>query len=423
MDVLSDRRSPKMKKIYLLVLAVIVIAGALYLFSPVSVNVGLKAAAKGEASPQTPAAKEHPSGSSPGQAQPPAGEIDQSATVEVPRDKQRMMGIKTVAAAMTQIKKRVRTVGRVEYDERKLTTVNIKVEGWVETLYADYAGKYVTKGTPLAEIYSPELTAVQLEYLNLLKWKPLVGFRYQRNIEFSLGDRLNNIGKLTFNDLDPLVDVAKQKFALWGIPDEKIKEIEANKEPMKTLTITSPASGYVIQKPVFKGTRVAPGDKLFDIVDLSTVWVLADIYEYEIPFVKVGQKARITLSSYPEREFQSRVDFVYPTLSGQTRTVKARFVVPNTGGLLKPQMFANVEMEIDLGEKLAIPETAILDTGTRQVVYVEQGEGYFAPRQVRPGIRGSGIVEILDGLKGGEKVASSAVFLIDSEAKLKGLGQ
>jgi Cu(I)/Ag(I) efflux system membrane fusion protein len=344
-------------------------------------------------------------------------------TVEIPPDKQQIIGLKTVEAAIRPLRKTIRTVGRVEFDERKITTVNIKVEGWVEKLYADYTGKYVKKGEPLAEVYSPELLSVQIEYLNLLKWKPNLGLRTQRNIEFSLGDRFNNVGRLTIYDLDPLVEVAKQKMSFWDISEEQIAEIEKNKKPMKTLTVRSPASGYVFQKPAIRGARVAPGDKLFDIVDLSTVWVLADIYEYEMPFVKTGQKARITLSHYPGKEFLSKVDFVYPSLSGQTRTVKARFVIPNPNVLLKPQMFANAEIEIDLGKKLAIPETAVLDTGTRQVVYIDRGDGNFAPRLVKLGIRSNGFAEVLSGIKAGEKVASSAVFLIDSEAKLKGVDQ
>ena len=238
------------------------------------------------------------------------------------------------------MKKTLRTVGRVEYDERKLTTVNIKVEGWIEKLYADYTGKYVKKGTPLAEIYSPELMSVQLEYLNLVAMQSNWGFRSQRNVEFSWGDRYGTVGRVTTNDPEGLFKVAKQKLSLWEITDEQVKEIETSKKPIKTLTVKSPASGYVFQKPVFKGTRVAPGDKIFDVVDLSTVWVLADIYEYEIPFVKTGQKAKITLSYYPQKEFSSKVDFVYPSLSGQTRTAKARFVIP-TNLLLKPQMFAD----------------------------------------------------------------------------------
>jgi membrane fusion protein, copper/silver efflux system len=350
-------------------------------------------------------------------------EQDRVAMVEVAIERQRMIGIKTVAATIKPMKKTFRTVGRVEFDERKLTTINSKVEGWIDKLYANHAGQYVKQGMPLVEIYSPELMSIQLEYLNLLKWKSTLGFRSQRNIEISLGDRLNTLGKLTINDLDPLVDVFKQKFALWDISEEQIKEIETSKKPIRTLTITSPTSGYVFQKPVFKGTRVVPGDKIFDIVDLSTIWVLADIYEYEIPLIKVGQNAKITLSYYPGKEFTAKVDFIYPSLSGQTRTAKARFVLPNSNLLLKPQMFANIEMEIDLGKRFSIPETAVLETGTRQIVYVNMGDGYFAAQQIKTGERANGMIEVLSGLKDGEKVAFSAVFLIDSEAKLKGVSQ
>jgi membrane fusion protein, copper/silver efflux system len=353
----------------------------------------------------------------------PRGISDESEAVEVQPEQQQMMGMKSIAAAVIPMKKTLRTVGRIEYNEEKLTTVNSKVEGWVEKLYAAYTGKYVKKDTPLAEIYSPELMSTQLEYLNLLNMASTLTPRSQRNIEFSWGDRYGTVGRATVYDPEALLLVAKQKLALWEIPEEQIKEIGKSRKPIKTMTIKSPVSGYVFQKPVSKGSRVAPGDKIFDIVDLSTVWVMADIYEYEIPFVKVGQKARITLSYYPEKEFFAKVDFVYPSLSGQTRTIKARFTVPNPNLLLKPQMFANVEMEIDLGERLAVPETSVLDTGKRQVVYVDLGDGHFAGRQITTGDRANGMVEVLRGLKAGEKVASSSVFLIDSEAKLKGVGQ
>jgi Cu(I)/Ag(I) efflux system membrane fusion protein len=401
-----------MKKIYLAGLAVILFFLLIYFLLPVRQGMNKKVAdAITVATP--------PSSSPIGMKQ--EEDSNQTIIVEVPPERRQTMGIRTATATVKPMKKTLRTIGRVEYDERKLTTVNIKVEGWIEKLYADYTGKYVSKGAPLADIYSPELISTQLEYINLLNWKSSVGLRTQRNIEFNWGDRFGTVGRLTVYDLDPLIDVAKQKFALWEIPEEQMKEIEVSKKPVKTMTIKSPASGYVFQKPVFKGTRVAPGDKIFDIVDLSTVWVLADIYEYEIPFVKVGQNARITLSYYPGKEFSSKVDFIYPSLSGQTRTVKVRFVLPNPNLLLKPQMFTNVEMELNLGERLSIPETAILDTGTRQVVYVDLGDGNFSPRQIKAGDRANGMVEILGGLKAGEKVASSAVFLIDSEAKLKGV--
>ena len=309
-----------MKKIYLAGLAVILLFLMIYFLLPVRQDMNKKVA-------NTTTVADPSSASSIGTKQ--EGDSNQTIIVEVPPEIQQTMGIRTFAAAVRPMKKTLRTIGRVEYDERKLTTVNIKVEGWIEKLYADYTGKYVSKGAPLADIYSPELISTQLEYINLLNWKSSVGLRTQRNIEFNWGDRFGTVGRLTVYDLDPLIDVAKQKFALWEIPEEQMKEIEKSKKPIKTMTIKSPASGYVFQKPVFKGTRVAPGDKIFDIVDLSTVWVLADIYEYEIPFVKVGQNARITLSYYPGKEFSSKVDFIYPSLSGQTRTAKVRFVLPN----------------------------------------------------------------------------------------------
>jgi len=344
-------------------------------------------------------------------------------SVEIPLEKQRLIGVKTSEVKVLPLRKTLRTIGRVEFDERKLTTVNVKVEGWVEKLYADYTGKYVKKGEPLAEIYSPELTSTQLEFLNLLEWKKDKSHRFQRNIEFEWGDRYGTTGKMITFDIDAMIQVAKQKLALWEISEAEIKALEDGKGPLKTMTVRAPSSGYVFQKPAFKGTRVAPGDKIFDVVDLSSVWVIADVYEYEIPFVKIGQKARITLSYFPGKEYISKVDFIYPSLSGQTRTAKARFVIPNPGMLLKPQMFANVEMDLDLGERLAIPATAVLDTGARQVVYVDTGDGYFAPRQIKLGDRDDSMVEVTSGLKTGEKVASSAVFLIDSEAKLKGISQ
>jgi len=167
--------------------------------------------------------------------------------------------------------------------------------------------------------------------------------------------------------------------------------------------------------------RVMAGEKLFDIADLSSIWITADIYEYELPLLKVGEPATIQLSYFPGREFSSRIDYIYPTLAGETRTAKARFVIPNPGLQLKPQMFTNVELQVDLGKKLSIPEDAVLDTGLRQIVYVDKGNGYFEPREVRIGIRAEKLVEIIEGLKAGDKIAAAANFLIDSEAKLKGV--
>jgi Cu(I)/Ag(I) efflux system membrane fusion protein len=341
--------------------------------------------------------------------------------VEISREKQKLIGVKKVEVALQQMGKIVRTVGRVEPDEGRLFTVNSKTETWVEKLFATYTGKFVKKGEPLAEVYSPELLANQLEYQNLLRWKTEKGHRLQRNVEFSWGDRYNTTGRMLTFDIDALLRVAQQRLKFWDFTDEQIKRLDEGADPLRTFTLYSPAAGYIIQKPAVQGRRFDPGEKLFDIADLSAVWVLADIYSYELPLIKPGQTARITLTHFPGKEFTSKIDFIYPQLSSETRTAKVRFVLPNPGDLLKPQMFGNVEIRIDLGKRLAIPDDAILDTGTRKVVFVEKGEGTFEPREVAVGYRGEGLTEIVKGLKAGDRVVSSGNFLIDSEAKLRGV--
>lgn len=341
---------------------------------------------------------------------------------EILPDRQKLIGLKTAEVLRTRMIKTIRTVGRIELDERKLTTVNIRYEGWVEKLYADFSGKYVKRGEPLAEIYSPEAASIQLEYLNLMKWKNQVP-RFQRTIEFEWGDRFGTNGRFVTYDPELLVEVARQKFKLWGFTDKDIQRLEKTKNAYRAITVRSPADGYIIEKPTLKGSRIAPGDKLCDIADLSELWVLADVYAYELPFLKIGQSARISLSNFPGSTLDSKIDFIYPTLSGSTRTVKVRFVVPNPDGLLKPQMFANVEMEADLGERLSIPREAVFDTGIRQIVYVDVGDGFFQAQRVRTGVRTESSIEILDGLEPGNRVVARPVFLVDSEAKLKGLSE
>jgi len=335
---------------------------------------------------------------------------EEPPTVEIPVDKQPMIGVKTVEASLHQLQKVIRTVGRVEYDERKLATVNAKFEGWIEKLHIDYTGRYVKKGEPLAEIYSPELVATQQEFINAVTWS-------RRNSNAGTDAMKNMLSK----DAQSLVDAARQRLALWDISEEQIKKIEETGKPIKTLTLYSPVSGYVVQKMAIRGMRVMPGEKLFDIADLNTVWIVADIYENELPLVKEGQSAKISLSYFPGREMNAVIDYVYPSLSAETRTAKVRFTVPNPALQLKPQMFTNVEVAIPLGKKLAVPAEAVLDTGVRQIVYVDKGDGYFEPREIKTGLRVEGMQEVLAGLRPGEKIASSAIFLIDSEAQIKGV--
>ncbi len=346
------------------------------------------------------------------QPAPTAPSSPQKTTAEVPSlqispEKQQLIGVKTVEVSLKPMEKVIRTVGRIEYDERKLATVNTKVEGWIERLYVDYTGKYVKKGGPLAEIYSPELFATQQEFINLVKW--------------SKTQNTEGFGKMLARDAQQIFEAARERLRLWDITDSQIKKIEESGKPIRTLTIYSPVSGYIVQKMALQGMRVMPGEKLFDVADLSTVLVIADIYEYELPLIKMGDTAKINLSYFPGKEFFSTIDLIYPTLSEETRTTKVRFTIPNPDGGLKPNMYTDVQVKIDLGTKLAIPAEAVIDTGERHVVYVDKGGGNFEPREVALGLKAEEMVEVIRGLNAGERVASAANFLIDSEAKLKGV--
>jgi Cu(I)/Ag(I) efflux system membrane fusion protein len=353
----------------------------------------------------------------------PAQTQEEQPTVEIPLEKQQLIGVRTVVASIQSLEKIIRTTGKVEYDERKLTTVNTKVEGWIEKLYVNYTGIYVKKGEPLAELYSPELWATQQEFINLVKWSKKTGKTGMNAPKTSPSAHggSTDLATMLSTDADMLMEAAKQRLKLWDISDDQIKRIEESEKPIRTLTIYSPVSGYVLQKYAVQGMKVMSGEKLFDVSDLSNIWVVADIYEHELPVIKVGDTAKIQLSYFPGKELTSKIDFVSPTLSPETRTAQARFSIPNTGGKLKPGMFTDVELRINLGRKLAVPDEAVIDTGLRQIVYVDKGDGYFEPRAITPGVRAEKLVEVLSGLKAGEKVASSANFLIDSEAKLKGV--
>ena len=347
----------------------------------------------------------------PAKAQAPVkSEAEEAPLVEVPVDKQQMIGLKTVAVSRKPLRKTISTVGRIEADERKLATVTTKFEGWIEKLYVDYTGRRVRKGEPLAELYSPELFATQQEFINILKWKTQAG---------AVQD--DEIGRMYARDNEAIIDAARQRLRFLDISDEQIKEIETTGKAFRTLTLNSPVDGYVLQKNAVQGMRVMPGEKLFDIADLSTVWIIADIYEHELPLIREGDTAKIMMSYFPGKALSARIEYVSPTLSAETRTAKVRFSLPNPDGQLKPQMFTNVEIDVNMGTRLAIPDDAVIDTGMRQIVYVDKGDGYFEPREVMLGLRAEGLREVLRGLKAGEKVVSSATFLIDSEAQLKGI--
>ncbi len=337
-------------------------------------------------------------------------------TVHISRAKRQLINVRITTARIVPLVKTVRTVGVVTYDEDRLATVNTKVAGWIDKLYVDYTGMYVRKGQPLAKIYSPELYATQQEYLNVLKWAGNGGNRKGNATGGPMG-----INRMLASDADSMVAAARQRLELYDIPESEIKRIEATGRPIRDLTIYSPVSGYVVQKDAVAGLKAEPGQTLFNVADLSRVWILADIYEDDLSLVGTGQWADITLGAFPGRVFRARIDYVYPALSGQTRTAKVRFSMPNPGMRLKPQMYSDVLIKCDLGRRLAVPASAVIDTGLRQIVYLERGDGNFEPRQITTGVKTDTMVEVLSGLKPGDRVASAGTFLIDSESRLEGV--
>jgi Cu(I)/Ag(I) efflux system membrane fusion protein len=360
---------------------------------------------------------------------PPAAQeeqVQEVPQVEISPEQQKLIGVKTVRVSLSPFKKVIRTVGRVETDERRQATVNAKIEGWIERLYVNYTGAYVEKGEPLAEIYSPELLATQLEFIDALKW---AGKKFNaaqaghesRELGASNAEPVSDLQKMLNEDAAEALDAARQRLRLWDVSEAQLAEIEETGKPVRTVTLYSPVAGFVTEKMAVLGMKVMPGEKLFDVADLSSLWIIADVYEYDLPLIKTGQEAKISLDYITEKEISSRIDYIYPSISGETRTAKVRFSLSNLNNRLKPQMYTNVEISIDLGNKMTIPESAVIDTGERQVVYVDLGNGAFEPREVKLGLRTGGNAEVLKGLKEGEIVSTAANFLIDSEAQLRGV--
>jgi Cu(I)/Ag(I) efflux system membrane fusion protein len=325
-------------------------------------------------------------------------------TVQISPERQQLIGVKFGTVEIRPLEKVIRTVGRIDYDEKRITSVSLKVGGWIEDLYVDFTGKYVRKGEPLLTIYSPELVSTQEEYLLALAAK-------------------KSLTKSSFPEVaesgDSLAESARRRLKLWDITDEEIKGLEETGKAKKTLTLYAPFSGFVLEKSAYKGMNVMPGATLYKLGDLSVVWLYADIYEYELPFIRLGQQASIQLSYIPGETFTGKVIYIYPALNPETRTAKVRFEFPNPYDRLKPEMYANVEIKVRLGQKLAVPEGAIINTGIRQMAIIDKGDGYFEPREVKVGSKVDDYYEVISGLKAGERIVTSASFLVDSESNLK----
>ncbi len=316
------------------------------------------------------------------------------------------MGIRTAVIERGPMVKTIRTVGRVDYDEQRVTFVDTKFSGWIEQLHVDETGQQVENGQPLFDVYSPELYAAQQEYLAAIANLP-------RLAESTFAGAREEAAKL--------VEAAETKLKYMDISTEQIDRLRESMKTGKTLTIHSPARGIVTEKMALDGMYVKPGMRLYTIADLSRIWVYVDVYEYQLPWIRVGQEAIMTLPYVPGREFVGNVVYVYPYLEQQTRVIKVRLEFENPALELKPGMYANVRLESQLaGDALLIPREAYIDSGMRKVAFVDLGNGRFSPRDIQVGVEAEdGMVEVLYGIDEGEVVVTSGQFLLDAESKLK----
>ncbi len=315
-------------------------------------------------------------------------------------------GVRTAKVERRDLARKIRTVGRIDYDERLVTHVHTKFQGWVEKLYVEYEGQLVEKGARLLDVYSPELVSTQEELL--------VAQTYRDTTEKSTFSDISDGGSALFR-------AARRRLELWDIPDSAIERLLKTGEVRKTLTIYAPNRGVVTNLMVREGMEISANMNLYTIADLSRVWLYADIYEYELPWVKEGQRGVVDLSYLPGRTFEGVVTYVYPFLEAKTRTARARIELANPNLELKPEMFANVTIETDVRPQvLTVPEEAVIRSGRRNLVIISLSGGYFEPRDIELGIdSGDGWLEVRSGLSEGETVVTSGQFLLDSESKLQ----
>ena len=327
-----------------------------------------------------------------------------AGTVIISPEKQQLIGVRTGKVERRPLARTLRTTAQLTADETKIAHVHVKVSGYIDKVYVDYVGQLIKKGQPLFTIYSPDLVATQEEYLISKR-----GEKYLGNAPY----------KEVSAGADSLLAASRDRLKLWDISDEQIKKLDETGEVSKTMIFYSPITGFVTDRKAFPQTSVTPDTELYTVSDLSTVWVNADIFEYEVPYVRVGQSATMQLSYYPGRTWTGTVSYIYPTVDPVARTVKVRIDFPNPSFELKPQMFADVQLNINYGDKLVVPKEAVLDSGTEQVVFVAHEKGMFEPRRISVGPQMDGRVVVLAGLKPGETIVTSGNFLIDSESRLK----
>lgn len=314
------------------------------------------------------------------------------SNVSLPPHRQQLIGVKLAKAELRPLSGGIRTVGRVTTDERREAQVHAKFEGTIESLSVNFTGQAVRRGDPLLSIYSPDLLATQQELL--------------------LAERMHSeVGR-------SLASAAKRRLLLWDMSLADVDRVARSGQPVRAVALRSPVSGVVLTRNAQLGARVMPSDTLYVVADLSSVWVLADVYEADLPSVRAGQMAQVTIAATGQT-LNGHVTFVAPIVDDATRTAKVRIELPNPGGLLKPDMYANVTLQKQAGDVLVVPDSAVMQTGTRSIVFVQTSPGQFSPREVRTGAKTDGFYQIVSGVQAGETVVADANFLVDSESRLK----
>src|SRR5579883_2829690 len=325
-------------------------------------------------------------------------------SVMISTEKQQLIGVRTAPVQRETLVRDVQTSGQIMADETKVAHVHVKINGFIENVFVDYVGQVVKKGQPLFTLYSPDLVSTQEEYLIAKRGEKSLGSSQFAEIAQSSQSLLRS---------------TRDRLKLWDISDDQIKKLDETGEISRTMTFYSPINGFVMDRKAFPHTAITPDMELYTVADLSNIWVNADVYEYEVPYVRVGQRASMELSYYPGKTYAGRVTFINPTVDPIARTVKVRLEFANPNFELKPQMFADVQLKIDYGTQVVVPQEALLDSGNEQTVFVAHDNGYFGPRKVKIGAKLEGKVVVLSGLKAGETIVTSGNFLIDSESRLK----
>jgi len=320
----------------------------------------------------------------------------EGGAIQLDTRRRQLIGVTTGHVERKRVNYTVRAAGRVTSDERRLSDVALKFNGFIGTLNANYVGAPVRKGDALFTVFSPGLLNAQHEYLNAYRSRDQGG------------------------GASGLLDAARQRLLLWDVTLEQIVDLERRDKPLDRLPILSPVDGIVMEKTVVAGSAFNAGERLLRIVDLSRVWVEAQVYQFELSLLKPGTPAQVTFPDDPQHGLQGVVSYVAPFMDGDTRSVRIRVELDNSAGVLRPDMYADVQLAVPLGERLVVPEDAVMYSGANRVVFLDLGDGRLQPRRVQIGLRNSGWIEILDGLKNGDAIVTSGNFLISSETKLKG---